>query len=385
MNRSRLLLAVVDTAVDGIILMGSGGTVTMFNPACERIFGYAADEIVGGDVKRLMPSSYRDEHDQYLTNYQRTGERKIIGIGREVLGLRKSGETFPMDLSVGKVDLDGEDVSYVGILRDVSERKHSEQQREQDIKQLAAQSAQREQFIEQLAKQNEEQTHFLRTASHDLREPLRMIQAFCGRLSSGYGDRLDPRGAEYLALTIGAVVRMNRLLDDLVDFGRLDLEAERNSWFAASEAFDQVLETFSDPIRLSGAEVTRGSLPTLHGNPTRFQGLMQNLVGNALKYVGDGVVPHIHVTAAREGEFWRISVSDNGIGIAPRHHEQIFEPFKRLHAKNRYEGTGLGLAICRKIVEGFGGILSVRSNEGEGAVFSFTVAIKDKESDDGQA
>jgi PAS domain S-box-containing protein len=369
-NRSRLR-AVVDTAVDGVILMNAGGTVTMFNPACERIFGYAAEEIVGGDVKRLMPSPYRDEHDQYLENYQRTGERKIIGIGREVLGLRKSGEAFPMDLSVGKVE-DDDEASYVGILRDVSERKRGDQLRERLIQQLTTQNEERERFVEQLAAKNEEQTHFLHAASHDLREPLRMIAAFCGRLSKNYGERLDERGAEYLQLSIAATARMTRLLDDLVELGRLGLEAERNCFFAASEVLDQVLDTFADPIRERRAEVSSGPLPRIYGNPIRFQGLMQNLIGNAMKYGAEGVVPHIDVASKREGEFWLFSVSDNGIGIAPRHYERIFEPFKRLHAKNRYEGSGLGLAICRKIVDGFGGAISVRSTEGEGSTFSFT-------------
>lgn len=382
MNKSRLR-AIVDTAVDGIILMDARGVVTMFNPACERIFGYAADEIVGGDIKQLMPSPYRDEHDQYLENYRRTGERKIIGIGREVVGRRKSGDTFPLDLSVGKVEEDDE-VSYVGILRDVTDRNRADELREQLITQLTAQNEERERFVEQLAAQNEGQTHFLRVASHDLREPLRMIAAFCGRLSQNYAQRLDERGAEYLSLTIAAAARMNRLLDDLVDFGRLGLETERNCWFDTSEVLDQVLDTFGDPIRQSGAKMTRDSLPRIHGNPIRFQGLMQNLVGNALKYVAAGVVPRIHVTATREDEFWRFSVSDNGIGIAPRHHERIFEPFKRLHAKNHYEGTGLGLAISRKIVEALGGVLSVRSNEGEGSTFSFTVRIDGEENESGR-
>jgi PAS domain S-box-containing protein len=379
MNKSHLH-AVVDTAVDGIILMDAGGTVTVFNPACERIFGYAAEEIVGGDVKRLMPSPYRDEHDHYLENYQRTGERKIIGIGREVVGLRKSGETFPMDLSVGKVE-DDDEASYVGILRDVTERKRADQLRERLIGQLTARNEERERFVEQLAAKSEEQTYFLHAASHDLKEPLRMITAFCGRLSKSYGERLDKRGAEYLQLSIAATVRMTRLLDDLVEFGRLGLVADRSSFFNATEVINQVLDTFADPIRERRAEIALGPLPRIYGNPIRFQGLMQNLIGNAMKYVAEGVVPRIQVTSKQEGEFWQFSVSDNGIGIAPRHHEQIFEPFKRLHAKNRYEGAGLGLAICRKIVDGFGGVISVRSSEGEGSTFSFTVKSEGEAND----
>jgi light-regulated signal transduction histidine kinase (bacteriophytochrome) len=189
------------------------------------------------------------------------------------------------------------------------------------------------------------------------------------------------RGAEYLQLSIAATVRMNRLLDDLVEFGRLGLEAERNCFFPGSEVLDQVLDTFADPIRDRRAKISSGPLPRIYGNPIHFQGLMQNLIGNAMKDVAEGVVPRIDVASKREGEFWLFSVSDNGIGISPRRHEQIFEPFKRLHAASRYEGTGLGLAICRKIVDGFGGVISVRSSKGEGSTFSFTVKREGEASD----
>ena len=352
------LLAILDTAVDGIILMDARGTVTMFNSACEHIFGYAADEIVGGDVKRLMPNPYHDEHDQYLLNYQRTGHRKIIGIGRQVFGRRKSGETFPMDLSVGEAINDGE-VFYVGILRDVNDRVRAEEQRER--------------LVEHLVKSNEEQTHFVHAASHDLREPLRMISAFCGRLASDYSDRLDPRGAEYLSLAVAASEHMKRLLDDLVDFARLSDDAERRSRFDANSVVDQVVDGLSKIIQRSDAKITHGVLPQITANPIRFERLMQNLLSNALKYIAEDVNPRIHVDAARDGAFWRFSVADNGIGIDSRHFERIFEPFKRLHARGRYEGVGLGLAISRKIVEGFGGAMSVRSSGGQGSTFTFTI------------
>jgi PAS domain S-box-containing protein len=361
--------AIVDTAIDGIILMDTRGMVTMFNPACERMFGYAAAEVLGSDIKQLMPSPYRAEHDQDLDNYRRTVEPRIVGVGREVIGRRKSGDTFPLELSVGEVDDDAE-VSYACVLRDLTERKHADELREK--------------FIEQLTASNEERTLFVHVASHDLREPLRMVAAFCGRLAKDYGDRLDERGAEYLALAIGATAQMSRLLDDLVDFGRLGLDAARGSKFVANQVLDQVLENFAEPIRESGAVVTSDLLPQVYGNPIRFHRLMQNLIGNALKYVAEDVAPRIHVTAVREGAFWRFSVSDNGIGIDPRHHEQIFEPFKRLHAKDRFKGTGLGLAICRKIVEGFGGVMSVHSNEGQGSTFSFTVKIHGEDNDSGR-
>jgi PAS domain S-box-containing protein len=358
--------AILATAVDGIILMDARGTVMMFNPACERIFGYSASEIVGGDVKKLMPSPYRDEHDQYLENHRRTGERKIIGIGREVLGLRKSGETFPMDLSVGEVEVEGT-VSYVGILRDVTERKRADEQRER--------------LIEQLTAANEERARFAHAASHDLKEPLRMVEAFGGRLRREYADRLDARGAEYLSLAIEAASRMSRMLEDLVDFERLSVGA-RGSWFEARLGVDRALGNLDERIREAGASVELRPLPRIFGNPTRFERLMQNLIGNALKYVAPGVAPRVSLSAEDDGEFWRFSVADNGIGIDPRFHDRIFEPFKRLHGRDRYDGSGLGLTICRKIVEGFDGTISVHSSEGGGSIFSFTVR-KEREDDEG--
>jgi light-regulated signal transduction histidine kinase (bacteriophytochrome) len=135
------------------------------------------------------------------------------------------------------------------------------------------------------------------------------------------------------------------------------------------------------PIAQSGAQITRGALPAIHGNPVRFQCLLQNLLGNALKYVAPDVAPRVRVAAAREGGFWLFEVADNGIGIEPRHFERIFEPFKRLHARSRYDGTGLGLAICRKIVEGFGGRIWVNSTPRAGSTFSFTVRIQQEETD----
>jgi len=362
------LRAIVDTAIDGIILMDSRGMVTMFNPACEQMFGYRSDEIINGDVKRLMPPPYHDEHDQYLDNYRRTGRRKIIGIGREVLGRRKNGDTFPMDLSVGAAEQNGE-VFYVGILRDVSERK-----RAGDL---------REKLIEQLTASNLERSYFGHVASHDLREPLRMVAAFCGLLSKDYGDRLDEQGREYLTLAVSAAAQMQDLLDDLVDFGRLGLEAERGVWFESDTVLEQVFENLHESIRESKAEITRGPMPRVLGNAIRFNRLMQNLIGNGLKYIAEGVTPRIHISAEQQGEFWEFTVSDNGIGIDDRHFEQIFEPFKRLHAKTSYYGTGLGLAICRKIVDGFGGRIWVTSAADKGSTFHFTVRIQHDGAQDG--
>jgi signal transduction histidine kinase len=240
---------------------------------------------------------------------------------------------------------------------------------------------QREKLIEELTTSNVERDQFVHAASHDLREPLRMASAFSALLSDGYAERLDHRGKDFLANVIQATGHMNLLLDDLVSFARLGADAEKASWFSTEDVFEQVLVMVGDEARAVGARIERTSaLPRLFANPIRFHRLMQNLIGNALKYVPAGVSPLVQVSAERTGGFWTFSVKDNGIGIDPRFFQRIFEPFKRLHAKSDYPGTGLGLAICRKIVEGFGGRISVCSEEGQGSTFSFTV--KDPEADD---
>jgi two-component system sensor kinase FixL len=357
------LRAVVETAIDGIILMDASGQVVVFSPACERMFGYAKEEVIGGDINFLMPAPYSAEYNQYRKDYRHARQSRITGPEREVLGRRKTGETFPMDVSVGEAERDGE-IFYVGILRDVSERKRAD-----DV---------RERLIEQLTASNEERANFANVASHDLREPLRMIAAFCGLLTQDYGDKLDDRGREYLSIAVSAASQMQTLLDDLVDFGRLGLEAERGRAFEPDAILSQVLENLHEAVRESGAVVTVDPLPRLFGNAVRFNRLMQNLIGNALKYVEPNEAPRVRVSALRDDGFWRISVADNGIGIESRHYDQIFEPFKRLHGKTRYYGTGLGLAICRKIVDGFGGRIWVTSRPGQGSTFSFTIKIHEE-------
>jgi two-component system, LuxR family, sensor kinase FixL len=357
------LRAIVDTTVDGIILIDEFGMVTLFNSACERMFGYDASEVVGQNVKKLMPPPYQAGHDLYLESYRRARERRIIGIGRVVAGRRKNGETFPLELSVGEGEDQGK-TFYVGTLRDVTARQHEQEERER--------------LIEELTTSNAELAHFVNVASHDLREPLRMVSAFCKLIEQSYGDRLDEPGREYVSLAVSGSLQMQALLDDLVTYGRLGLEAERNVWFDAGEAVDRVLDNLHEAMHSSGAEVTRDPLPKLYGNPIRFIRLLQNIVGNALKYVDPGVAPKVHIGAALERGSWRFAISDNGIGIDQRHFQRIFEPFKRLHTKATYQGTGLGLAICRKIIEGFGGDIWVRSMPGEGSTFEFTIKDHDQ-------
>jgi len=353
-----LLSVVVDTAVDGVILIDAKGIILVFNPACERLFGYSAGMVIGQNVKVLMPAPFHAEHDSYLSNYHRTGERKIIGIGREVVGRRMDGTTFPMELAVGEATREGEKL-FVGTIHDITERKQAEEQRRL--------------FIEQLTASNEERGHFSYVASHDLQEHLRMVLSFNTLLLEEYGPKLDSQGREYLTLSLNAARHMRELVADLLEYTRLGSDQERERPFDASAEMDLVLESLEALIHDSGAEIDVDPLPFLFGNPVRFRRLLQNLMGNAIKYVPPQVSPRLRITVHHDGDFWKFVVSDNGIGIDRLYFKKIFEPFQRLHGKAQYSGTGLGLTICKKIVAGFGGDIWVESEPGTGSNFCFTV------------
>jgi PAS domain S-box-containing protein len=348
------LLAIAGTTVGGVVLMDAGGRIRAFDRICERMFGYAEEDVVGRDLEQLIqPVDPSGEQGQ--------------DPGGEMLGRRQNGETFPIELSVSASEQNGD---IFVILRDITERKRRDDQRERRMEALAA--------------ANEELTRFAHLASHDLKEPLRMVAAFCELLSKDYGGRLDERGREYLSLAVSAATQMRNLLDDLVDYQPAGGAAERDVWFDTDEAVDQAIAGLKEMIRESGAEIVRDDLPWLHGNPVRFTRLIQNLVGNALKYVAPGTRPRIRLSADRDDAFWRFAVADNGIGVEPRHYDRIFEPFKRLHPQGRYDGSGLGLAICRKIVDDFGGRLWVDSVPGAGSIFSFTAKALQEEGEHGR-
>jgi PAS domain S-box-containing protein len=343
--RSQTLIA---AAAEAMLVLDARQAVIAANPAAERLFQYNPGKIFGIALERLVigAASLRPGRDHTM------------------VGLRQDGGRFPLSLTLGASEQDGAPV-FVCIVRDASARERAE--------------ARWRRRVDRLTAANADQDGVMRAAAHDLREPLRMVTAFCGLLAKDYGEDLDTRGRDYLDRIVAATTRMRGLLDDLMELRGPRAEAAKASWFEADAALDGALEALGEAIRESGALIDRTPLPRLWGNPHRFSRLLQNLVGNALKYVEPGTTPHVRVSAAREGGAWRIAVADNGIGIEPRHQARIFEPFQRLHAASRYPGAGLGLAICRDIVAGFGGRMRVRSTPGEGSIFSFTVKIQDQD------
>ncbi|HEY2386496.1 MAG TPA: PAS domain S-box protein [Candidatus Binatia bacterium] len=345
--------AVLDTAASAIIGIDEGGKVLSFNPAAERLFGYAATEIVGQNVKLLMPVPFRHEHDGYLRHYLQTGERRVIGIGREVTGRRKDGTNFPMDLAVNDTLLDGRHF-FTGVIRDLTHEKEAEDRERQLLKQ---------------ALQNERLADIgavTARIAHDFGNPLAGLQMTAQRLRQLLAR--DPVPVERLTQATDMIVQTVQRLDALVEeFKEFAREQRLHLRRLELPAFLQEIVTAWDQEatgRGIALEVDVGTdLPVIRADPDKLRRVMDNLVKNALEAVdrGPGVV---RVTAElRKQERIRILVTDSGPGVPEG--IDVFALFETTKAG----GTGLGLAICKQIVLAHGGGIEYASHFGTGTVF----------------
>ena len=337
------LKAIVETAVDGIITIDERGTVESVNAAIEPLFGYRAAEIVGHNVSQLIPEPYRSEHDEALARYLKTGERKVIGVRREMRGRRKDGSEFPMELSVTETCL-SDRCFFTGIIRDITERKHLENQ-----------------LIEADHKKDE----FIATLAHELRNPLGpILNAVAVLRQEGLEERSLSWCRDVIERQVG---QMARLLDDLLDVsritsGKLTLNLER---LELATVLDQAREATKTLIDGHHHKLTV-SLPRepiwFDADPVRLVQIFSNLLTNAAKYTEKG--GHIQVAAERCGNEIVVSVKDTGIGIAAKHLPHIFDMFSQVEpALNRsHGGLGIGLSLTRNLVEMHGGSITAQSD-----------------------
>jgi len=349
------LQAIVDAAVDGIVKISDRGIVLSFNDSAERIFGYRADEVVGRNVNMLMPSPHRDGHDGYLKHYLRTGERKIIGSGREVWALHKDGHQIPVRLAIGESRLGGIS-TFVGFLTDISQR----YQMETDLRQ--AKEAAEEAAAAKSA--------FLANMSHEIRTPMNAIIGFTDLV-------LDTPLKESQAQHLGIVKRSARtllsLLNDILDTAKLDsghTELEIRD-FSLRSVCEQILATQSLNADRKGLWLNLDYQAETHfkGDPLRIQQVILNLVSNAVKFTHQGGVT-VRVLQCGAGRVV-ITVTDTGIGIPADRIDRIFEPFTQADSSmtRRFGGTGLGTTIARQLTELMSGQITVSSAPGEGSTF----------------
>lgn len=352
------LEGILENAVDAIVSIDIKGNILSANSATVKLFGYSTEEMLGQNVKMLMPAPYKDAHDSYLSKYAETGKREIIGVGREVTGQRKDGSTFPMVLSVSENKI-GESHSFTGLIRDITEQKNI-------IEQLQERQ-------DELSRSNEELERFAYVASHDLQEPLRMVSSYTNLLAMRYKDKIDDDANDFINYATDGAKRMQVLINDLLVFSRLNSKNNEFSTINTDELCEEVLDILDVTIDEANALITKDVLPTIKGDEVQIKQLIQNLISNAIKYGSTDHRNDIHISAIKKEDCWEFSISDKGIGIDEQYFEKIFIIFKRLHGNTAYSGTGIGLAICKKIVERHHGKIWLESSLGQGATFYFTL------------
>jgi two-component system sensor kinase FixL len=364
-----LFRTVVSTAVDGIIVIDAHGRVLLYNEACARLFGYEADEVVGQNIRMLMPEPFREQHDGYLNHYVATGEARIIGIGREVLGLREDGSTFPMYLSVGEGWLEGQRI-FLGILHDLTERKSHERRLQELQNDLL--HAMRLTAMGQLAS----------ALAHELNQPLTASLNYLSAARRGLqaiGEPVAARTGELLDKAAAQTARAGQIIRRLREF----IEKKE-----PNRAFEDLNASIYEAIALGLVGVDEGDvevivklardLPPVFFDKIHVQQVMVNLMRNAVEAMQGSERRQLTVMSIQPvPEMVEVIVADTGPGVNEDIRRNLFQPFTTTKEK----GLGMGLAICRGIVESHGGRLWTEHNPGGGAQFRFRLPVRGGQED----
>jgi PAS domain S-box-containing protein len=346
--------AVLRSTLDSIISMDMNGIVIEFNPAAERAFGYTRDEAIGKVLADLIiPERFRNAHHAGLSRYLSSGEAHVLGQRLELPAMRKDGSEFLAELTITKSEIEGEP-TFTGVLRDISQRKQQESEREQ--------------LIKALARSNQELDQFAYVASHDLKAPLRGIANLSQWIEEDLGESLNPENKEQMALLRGRVHRMEALIDGILQYSRAGRAKAKPEQIDTGILLREIIELIAPPN--AKGIVIAPEMPVVRSEKIPLQQVFMNLLGNAIKHAGSED-PRIEISWEDAGPFYEFTVRDHGQGIAPQYHERIFGIFQTLEARDKVEGTGIGLSVVQKIVEAKGGRVWVESDIGKGARFKF--------------
>lgn len=348
---AQLVESIVETVIDGIITIDSKGTVQSFNSSAERLFGYKPAEIIGSNVKRLMPQPYAAEHDGYLAHFHETREARVIGIGREVVGKRKDGAVFPMDLAVSEMQQPGQTL-FVGIVRDITERKRVDQMKGE----------------------------FVATVSHELRTPLTSISGALGLICGGALGPVSEQAKTMLDIAYKNSQRLTLFINDLLDMeklaaGKMRFNEETVALMPLVEQSIESTRAYAQPYQVNLLLVSRleGVKVTVDGS--RLQQVLSNFLSNAAKFSPKG--GQVEIKVDQFESLVRVSVQDHGPGIPADFIDRIFHKFSQADSSDTRHigGTGLGLAISKELIESMNGTIGFSSVPGSGACFYFDLPI----------
>lgn len=355
-SRMLLLNTALEAAANGIVITDGEGNIKWVNQTFTSLTGFTQEEARGRNPRILR--SGKQSNEFYSEMWKTIKDGKVWK--GELTNRRKYGELYEEEMTITPLfDRSTGERHFIAIKNDISDRKLAEQQIEI--------------FNKRLQQSNRELQDFAYVASHDLQEPLRKVQTFSDRLKSKYADRLDETGIDYLERMRSAANRMQKLIQDLLSFSRVTTKAQPFVSVDLEKIVSEVLSDLEVKIEETGALVATNDLPVIDADPLQMRQLLQNLIGNALKFRRDGVEPHLSIIAepmknGNSGNY-KITVEDNGIGFDEKYLDKIFTVFQRLHGRTEYEGSGIGLAVCRKIVERHHGTITAESSPGNGAKF----------------
>jgi two-component system sensor kinase FixL len=363
--RQAQLQSILDTVPEGMIVIDDRGVMRSFSATAERLFGWSAAEVVGRNVSILMPSPYRQEHDGYLLRYRDTGERRIIGIGRIVVGERKDGSTFPMELSVGEARV-GAEQFFTGFVRDLTERRSQERR----MQELQAELV----HVSRLTAMGE----MASSLAHELNQPLSAITSYLrGAATLSRADQVDKeRIREALDRSAVKALRAGDIIKRLREFvakGETQSTLENPATLLEEAAALALVGAREQGVRVS-LRCDR-DLPDVLVDKVQIQQVALNLIRNAVEAMETTSRRELTIAVTRQTDFAFFSVADTGTGIDPEIAQHLFQPF----VTSKANGLGVGLSICRTIIEAHGGRISAGPNNGGGAIFEFTLPFAEPE------
>jgi two-component system sensor kinase FixL len=391
MESAKLLKAIIETAIDGIITIDDRGLVESLNPAAQKLFGYELDEVIGRNISMLMPEPDKGGHDGYISRYQHTGEKRIIGKGREVRGLKKDGSTFPFRLAVSEVKYD-ERIIYTGFIHDLSKEKEAErrlkdyaaeleglvEERTRSLKKtVSALSEAKEEVSLSLLKEkelNQMKSRFVSMASHEFRTPLSSVQLSSVLIEKYAAPFENENIKKHVNKIKSAVGNLTTILNDFLSLERLEAGNVQSSL----AAFDlvQLAEEVTEEMQMIAKD--HQNIIYQHTGVERFVELDQNLlrncminlISNAIKYSGEHTF--IEFNTEIQDKKYIITVSDNGIGIPDLDQKNLFQPFFRANNTGNIPGTGLGLNIVLRYAGLMNGTVEFASEVNKGARFTLS-------------